>query len=346
MRIANGAAVAPLVQSSKHPLSEAEIAQMHQVLPLRFLKRMSAMRAKYLSPSRLVPFLVIFGISANAMSATPVMGTRRTLADVATCRVEDASRKEHPPVLMGFMAEAGIKGTALVDVSLGRGALGAAAGEPIAAEADSHAEVGGLKASDVQVQRSTRNRDLDRIALQTASKWRYVCPSGVPDAQRWARVEIAMDPALNASDGKVLPRFAIDSFPSWFKAMLMQPGALVATSDDSLMPAGRIEEIAARVQSDPAFKKDEVPKPFTMYATWDEQAQTSQIWWLSDERQGRANAVVLIRDNYRAGTRTYAVRCASSARLCAAFDQWLQSIIGTWYPMATWDAAPSGAKRP
>jgi hypothetical protein len=298
------------------------------------------MRSGHFTLSHLGLFLAGLTLSANSIAATAFVAMGKTPADMPPCRVEDASRKAHPPLYPGFLGTSGIKGTALIDVALQNKAADATA-DPTPAPGSATAERAGLQASNVQVQRSTRNRDLDRIALETARKWRYACPSSVPEAQRWARVEIAMDPSEIDSDQKVLPRFAISYFPSWLEAMLLHQERRPALRDDRLLPGGSIAEITARVQADPAFKKDETPKPFAMYATWNEREQVALIWWLSDAHNGRANAAVLIVDDYPNKARTYAVRCESAAETCAAFDQWLQSVIGTWHPMATWDAAPA-----
>ncbi|WP_369940668.1 hypothetical protein [Xanthomonas medicagonis] len=298
------------------------------------------MRSSHFEPSRPVLFLVALTLSATAVAATPFVKLGKTLADVPPCRAEEASRKAHPPLYPGFLGTSGIKGTVLIDVALENKADAPAAPAP--------AELAGLQASDVQVQRSTRNRDLDRIAMQTARKWRYVCPSSVPEAQRWARVDIAMDPAVLGSDhSQPLPqRFAIGYFPSWLNAQRAQPGRRATQRDDRLMPRGSVDQIAATVQADPAFKKDETRKPFAMNATWNEREQLALIWWLSDERNGRAKAAVLIVDDYPNKARTYAVRCESSAETCATFAQWLKSVMGTWHPMATWEAAPAGPTSP
>jgi len=303
------------------------------------------MLTQHLTPSRFGLFLATFALSASAIAAAPFVPLGKSLADVPPCRVEEASRKEHPPQSPAE-GPSGIKVIALIDVALELKADTTAAPTPTAGSEP--ADLAWLQASDAQVRRSTRNRDLDRLAMQTARKWRYVCPSSVPEAQRWARVEIEMDPAVTGPEREPQPlhRTAVGHFPSWLKAELMQGGQRVTHRDDRLMPGGSIAEITGRVQADPAFKKDEIRKPFAMYGTWDERTQTARIWWLSDERSGRGNAAVLIRDDYRNNTRTYAVRCESSATVCATFDQWLESIIRTWYPLATWDATPTPATRP
>lgn len=305
------------------------------------------MLAHHLTPLRLGLFLATLALSANAIAATQLVDPGKTLADVPSCRVEEASRKANPPLYPEFLGTSGIKGTALIDVVLEHKAADATAASTPAAGA-APAELAGLQASDVQVQRSTRNRDLDRIAMQAALKWRYVCPSSVPAAQRWARVEVAMDPSALDSDQSQPPpqRFAIDYFPSWLAAQRAQPGRRATQREDRLMPRGSVDQITATVQADPAFKKDETRKPFAMYATWNEREQLALIWWLSDERNGRAKAAVLIVDDYPNKARTYAVRCESSAETCAAFDRWLQSVIGTWHPLATWDASLTGSTPP
>lgn len=304
------------------------------------------MLTQHLTPSRFGLFLATFALSASATAATPFVPLGKSLADVPPCRVEEASRKEHPPQSPGDAAS-GSKVIALIDVALELKPADATAA-PAPATGSGLAELVGLQASDAQVQRSTRNRTLDRIAMRTAREWRYVCPTSVPAAQRWARVEIVLDPAVTGPEQAPQPlhRTAVGHFPSWLKAELMQGGHRATQRDDRLMPDRSIAQITATLQADPAFKKDEIRKPFAMYATWHEGEQTALIWWLFDEHHGRANAAVLIFDDFLNGTRTYAVRCESSAEACATFDRWLQSVIGTWHPLLLWDAASAGPASP
>jgi len=297
------------------------------------------MRASPLTLPCLGLFLAAFAISANAVGAAPFVKLGKSLSDVAPCRVDEASRTANPPQYPDVVGTSGVKVTALIDVALEFKAADET-GLPTPSAGSEPTELAGLQATTSQVQRSTRNRSLDRVAQQTALKWRYVCPSSVPETQRWARVEIAMETAETGPDPgqQALPHFAISHFPLWLKALLMKPGHHAAQRNDRLMPRGSVAQITARLQADDAFKKDETRQPFTMYATWDEPMQTAKIWWLFDEHNGRATAAVLILADYRNETRTYAVRCESSVAVCATFDQWLQPVIDTWHPLAIWDA--------
>ncbi|MCW0423583.1 hypothetical protein [Xanthomonas sacchari] len=289
------------------------------------------MRANHLTLPRLGLFLAAFAISANAVGAEPLVTLGKSLSDVAPCWVDEASKTANPPQSPDAVGTSGVKVTGVVDVALALKVADATAVPPPSAGSEP-TELAGLQATASQVQRSTRNRSLDRIAQQTALKWRYVCPPSLPEAQRWARVEIAMDaPGAGPDPGQqALPRFAVAHFPLWAKARLMQSGPHTVQRDDRVMPRGSVAEIAARLQADDAFKKDEASQSFTMYATWDEPMQTARIWWLFDEHHGRATAAVLILDDYRNEARTYAVRCESSAAVCATFDQWLQPVTETW----------------
>lgn len=253
-----------------------------------------------------------------------------TRIDAGACSADDASIKAHPLLYPRTSKDAGTRGVVVAELVL------TAEAPPAAAPAGGDAGRADYRVGDLHIVKSARNRDLDRAVLQAVGSWSFTCPPGAAGSPPRVRVEVTLDPALTPMAAPP-PRPVVSAFPGWLMTMLTSSPLATVARDDGMLDGADTAALRARIEADPTFKKDGIRKPFDMYARWDDQAKQSEIWWFLKQSEGRADAVVLIKDSYGQGRRDYAARCTSDKAACAAFERWLTSNMATWYPMAEWN---------
>ncbi len=190
---------------------------------------------------------------------------------------------------------------------------------------------------------SSRNRPLDRAALDAARGWHYQCPDGLADHRRWARVEIDMSPATTRP-ARPSPKAAIDYFPEWSQAA-KDVRIETTVRDDTIVPYASYADASADLKADARYVRSEPASGgFASYSSWNAGTRTSETWWLRND-QGAARALVLlVRVDYETRQLTYGLNCKASEKDCKDFAG-IVALTPVNFAVDRRSATPPGATR-